>query len=351
MKEQQYHNLKKIFASAKSISISDHPSIVIFSDLHMGTGGRRDEFKANEVLFKRTLKEYYLEQDYSLVLNGDVEELHKYPYRKIRNHYDDIYNIFLGFQDKDQFFKIIGNHDDKIGSYMQRCQPHCLYDAVKIEGFKRELYIYHGHQAAQRYIQFNDWNEWFIKYVAKPLGIKNWAKAHDNDRQIKVEHKLYEFSLNEGIISLVGHTHRPLFESLSESDLARFFIEYNLRRYSWAHEKEKHQIADEIKRLKEYFNILTTHRGGEIQSCVYSSQIPVPCLFNSGAVLGKRGMTCLELTPDKISLVHWFDENVKKKFINMSGRTPSQPVGKGIYRLVIRERDMRYITDCIDLLR
>lgn len=339
-----------MLATATKLNIKEHPDIVIFSDLHMGGGGRRDEFRRNSALFNRVLNEYYLKEGSTLVLNGDVEELHKYSYRKIRQSWDPIYETFHKFHDKGKLFKLVGNHDDKIANFMQRNKDFELYDALEVTGFRRPVYLYHGHQSARRYIRFNEVNEKFLKYVAKPLGIKNWAKAHDNDKQIKVEHRLYEFSLAEGIISVVGHTHRPLFESLSEADLTKFFIEFNLRRYSMAKRHEKKEIEAEIKRLKVCFEEITASRAGEIQSCVYSSEIPVPCLFNSGAVLGKRGMTCLELTKKDIRLVHWYDDKVKKKFVNITGTKPEQPCGKGVNRLVMREREMNYITDCIDLL-
>ena len=54
------------------------------SDLHLGDGGPRDDFRPNAELVHDVLRDYYLEAGYSLVLNGDIEELQRFSYAKIR---------------------------------------------------------------------------------------------------------------------------------------------------------------------------------------------------------------------------------------------------------------------------
>ena len=175
---KNYTFLKKMLKNAYPINIKDYPSIVIFSDLHMGSGGRRDEFKQSSNIFIESLKEYYYPKGYTLILNGDIEELHKYSYKKITNKWKEVYNEFNKFQQDHRLFKIIGNHDDKIANFMHLNKPYPLYDSITISGFERDLYVYHGHQSMIRYIENNQRNELFVKYIAKPFYPMHWQDSY-----------------------------------------------------------------------------------------------------------------------------------------------------------------------------
>ncbi|MEM6831785.1 MAG: hypothetical protein AAF551_14840, partial [Bacteroidota bacterium] len=76
----------------------------------------------------------------------------------------------------------------------------------------------------------------------------------------------------------------------------------------------------------------------------------IPCLFNSGTVIGKRGITCLEIEGDKIRLVHWFDKSISKKYLTHSGYEPQRLEGTNFYRMVINEESLQYIFTRINFL-
>ena len=48
------------------------------------------------------------------------------------------------------------------------------------------------------------------------------------------------------MITLIGHTHRPLFESLSKIDDLRFKVESRLRLYESADNREKRAIENQV---------------------------------------------------------------------------------------------------------
>jgi hypothetical protein len=63
--KQVYRQLDNILEKAHKVPLDKHSRVVIFSDLHMGNGGKNDDFLANEPLFNTALKVYYLKNDYS----------------------------------------------------------------------------------------------------------------------------------------------------------------------------------------------------------------------------------------------------------------------------------------------
>ena len=82
----------------------------------------------------------------------------------------------------------------------------------------------------------------------------------------------------------------------------------------------------------------------------YNTIFHIPCLFNSGCVIGKRGITCLEIEDGQIRLVHWFDKNVSKKYLTKSGYEPEQLGDSDIYRMVINAESLDYIFTRINFL-
>lgn len=68
----------------------DH-RLVIFSDLHLGDGGGNDDFKKNADLFLAVLRRRYLQENFTLILNGDIEELALFPLKRIMASWGDIY--------------------------------------------------------------------------------------------------------------------------------------------------------------------------------------------------------------------------------------------------------------------
>ncbi len=87
------------------------------------------------------------------------------------------------------------------------------------------------------------------------------------------------------------------------------------------------------------------------EESLYASGPLVPCLFNSGCVIGKRAMTCLEISSEKIALVHWFDSQVSRKYLNYHGQAAERLSGTGIYRSVLNSDRLDYVFARKKLLR
>jgi hypothetical protein len=97
----------------------------------------------------------------------------------------------------------------------------------------------------------------------------------------------------------------------------------------------------------------------------------VPCLFNSGCAVGKRGFTALEIEDERIALVHWFDRRRSDRHLRRApgptgvfgvsdvgleetpDRSPLPPEQLGdsdFFRLVLNRDSLDYIFTRIRLL-
>lgn len=341
-----YKQLDKLFEEAKSVKVTNNDKFVIFSDLHMGDGSSKDDFKTNSAMFSYVLENHYLKNKYQLILNGDVEELQRFSLKKVHKVWGQVVSLFSRFGDK--LYKTIGNHDLKLSVMNSDQLKHPVYEAIKLIFEEGEMFVFHGHQASRKYQRHNQIVGFTLKYFANPLGIKNYSVSHDSRKQFKIEKIAYHYSAYKKIISVIGHTHRPLFESMHKKDRIKFKIEQLCREYV---ETKKESLVSAIKVLKQSLKKANKEFDeGKDNGYVYNTQLPLPCLFNSGTVIGKRGMTCLEIENGKISLVHWFDKKISKKYLKNNENEPKQKGDSDFYRMVINTDDLNYIFTRVKLL-
>lgn len=346
-----YKKLDKLFEASPVLELNSKKRWVIFSDLHMGDGGMTDDFKQNAKLFKSALSEFYLKKDHALILNGDIEELQRFQVKNIVNKWREVYDLFDAFNSKEALYKTIGNHDLELQLMKNLPFSYKHYDSLRLKFEDNSLFVFHGHQASKKYQEHNELIGFTLKYFANPLGIKSYSVSHSSKKQYKIEKRVYGFSAFNKVVSIIGHTHRPLFESLHKVDRIKYKIEQLCRDYAGAPSDQQDAIKAEIKshkkELKQYYRENKDH---SFQSYVYNTLFHIPCVFNSGCVVGKRGMTCLEIEGDKIRLVHWFDKKISKKYLKQSGYKPQQLGDTDFYRLVINEESLDYIFTRIKFL-
>lgn len=325
-----------------------HP-IVIMSDFHMGNGGRSDDLLRNGLLVRDILRQYYYPRGWLLILNGDIEELQRYAYGNIRKAWEGLYEIFDAYHEKGRLFKTIGNHDEDL-EYLH-AYPYPLYDAVQIKTSAIPLLVYHGHQASKVYTQYNRFVRLSLRYFFKPLGIRNISSARSPRHRFFVEKEAYRFSLENNVISIIGHTHRPLFESLGRFDYIKFEIERLIREYPTAPGPEKERIAEEVRMLREELSKLKrSERRTSIQQSLYGDELPVPCLFNSGSVIGKKGIYGIEIEGNSIRLVYWFTEGQGKRFVHRGTYAIEVLEGTSHRRVVLNQDKLEYVRAKIELL-
>ncbi len=338
--------------------IHDASRIVIFSDLHMGVGNRSDDYLPNGKLLEAVLERYYLPRGFSLVLNGDVEELQRNRLERVREQWESTYAVFSRFRDQPDLqrengvpglVRIFGNHDMALAGQALDGVP--AIESLRLEHPEGELFIFHGHQASRKYSQYNRLMELGLRAFVKPLGIRNYSVAHDSARRFAIERRAYRFALQTRIAAAIGHTHRPLFESMSKMDSLRFEIERLCRKYPKAKPEKQPRIEQQLEGLTRDLEALRSS-GTDFHDrrSLYNDLLVVPCLFNSGTVLGKRGMTCLEISEGELALVHWFDSARGSKYLLYESYKTRQLAGTDIHRVRIKADPLSYIFARIRLL-
>jgi predicted phosphodiesterase len=330
------------------LDISDGGKVLIISDLHMGCGSRDDLYYNGEML-TCLLEEYYFKKGWILILNGDVEELQKYPLDYIREKWASLYRVFDLFLKQNRLYKIVGNHDELL--LLKKYYSYPLHTFIKIETGTVPAFVYHGHQLSKVYARFNKLFGFGIRYILKPFGIKNISAARSPHKRFHIEKEAYAFSLKNHCLSIIGHTHRPLFESLGRFDFIKFEIERLCLDYPASQGHERAKIENEVTALrKELGKLKRKERRDVLRQSLYGDELPVPCLFNSGSALDKKGINAIEITNTDIALVYWFTDGKAKKFITRGGYEIEKITGKPYNRAVLNYNKLDYIYAKIKLL-
>lgn len=350
----KHPHLERLLEGSKSIDLGGDSRILILSDLHMGNGGRRDEFRRNAGLVESVMANYYLPEKYSLILNGDVEELFKFPLNDIVDRWRHIYELFLRFNEEGFFFRTFGNHDASLLDEKDYMLSPFLLESLKLSYRTENILVFHGHQASvflwETYPFVSRSIVWFLRYIAKPFGIRNFSIAYNSRRRFAIEKSIYDFSNRAKIVSVIGHTHRPLFESLSKVDYLNYRIEELCRAFPTAEKPHREVIKSKIATLKEELD--ECYKQGKqigLRSGVYNN-LTIPSVFNSGCAIGKRGITALEIDHGKIRLVYWFNGKQSRRFLSDRDSRPARLDGTGYYRIVLNEDHLDYVFSRLHLL-
>jgi hypothetical protein len=87
-------------------------------------------------------------------------------------------------------------------------------------------------------------------------------------------------------------------------------------------------LRQELGKLKR------SERRDVLRASLYGDELPVPCLFNSGSAIGRKGINAIELDKENIALVYWFTEGAGKKFISRGSyeveAIPGTPCRRGV---------------------
>lgn len=343
-------NLSRLYKSLEPRLLGDDDRYVIFSDLHLGNGSRNDDFLGNSGMFTRVLEDYYRDRGYSLILNGDVEELQRFRLSDILRRWEEVYRIFSSFEEEGRLYRLIGNHDFDL-TRMHRHHGFTIHDGLRFRYGDHDLFVFHGHQTSKTFVYHNRWVEFGLRFFANPLKIKNYSVAHNSMKRFRTERRVYEFASRWKVLSIVGHTHRPLFESMSKVDAIKFEIERLCRKYPKAGETKRERIEKAIHNYRKELRHIRENDGPSAEvASLYNANLVVPCMFNSGTVIGKRGMTCLELRGGGIALVHWFDRKKSKKYLYSANYHASRLEDTDFFRVVVKEENLDYIFSRIKLL-
>ncbi|MEK6795152.1 MAG: metallophosphoesterase [Spirochaetota bacterium] len=342
--------LQELFQASPKLDLERIGPVVVMSDLHLGNGKRSDDFRSNSEIVLCSLQ-FYLKHGYTLVLNGDIEDLYRFEERDILRTWTEFYRLLDSFHAAGKLYKLFGNHDMELKYAGKSAFP--LGESLRLSHTQGEIFILHGHQMTKYHRTYNPIAAFFLRYVATPLGIKSISVAENNPKRFQVEKHVYAFAQQERILTIIGHTHRPLFESMSKIDSLRFEIEMLCREYPKMPEEKRKRVAARITAIKQDMIDAMARRKqrGESIVSLYHENMLVPCLFNPGTPIGKRGSTCLELDAERIRLVSWHrGEPLERRFRPRRKKRKAGIEFMSCARQVLKEEALSYIFSRITLL-
>ncbi len=220
--------LTRVYNSTpKKIELNDSTKIILFSDLHRGIGDWSDDFAHNKLVFSYALH-HYIDEDYTYIEVGDGDELwENQTFSDIRTEYNSIFKLMSKFYDKNQLILIWGNHnrywekDENVQNELEALiGVNKVYEGIKLGD---KILVVHGHQVdflcehwlgrkITKYLVRNLW-----KLLQNIFGFKDPTSPAKNFKtRNSIEEKIFNWAKKNRLLVIAGHTHRPMFCSLSK---------------------------------------------------------------------------------------------------------------------------------------
>lgn len=280
---------------------------IIFSDQHKGGRNGADDFMFCEPNYITAL-DYYNERNFFFISLGDSEELWENRWPKVKESNVASYESEKRFAKRDAFVKIFGNHDlawntDLFTSTEMKKVYDCdvkVYEAAMLhtEINSERLYIFctHGHQGDKQ-SDGNWFSKFFVAHIWAPL--QAYLKINPNTPAYNTTQKtlhnriMYEWSARQrNTILITGHTHQPVFESLTE-------LERLYRKLLDAEAGKDIRTIEEIKtriRIAEPGFTAVSSDYLEMEQSYFNTGC---CCFSDGDITG------IEIEDGKIRLIKW----------------------------------------------
>ncbi len=318
------------YPGRKGIIISLQPGdrFIVFSDQHRGAKNGADDFMIAEPNYLAAL-DYYFHNGYSFISLGDSEELWENSLLAVIKHNRATFESEKKFISQKKFYKIFGNHDLYWANdiFAQRNlksiygQTLRVYEGVQLQLKTRNpepdsvsstltthdsqlttynssltFFLTHGHQGDAA-SDGNWFSKFFVARIWAPL--QAFLKINPNtpayDENLKTEHNhiMYQWSAKQpNLILITGHTHQPVFESLTH--LEKLLKHLAIARIKYSSE-EIRALENEIEKRK-----------GEYKAVSSDYLNMKPSYFNTGCCCFSDGdITGIEISFEKISLVKW----------------------------------------------
>ncbi len=292
---------------------ADRSRFIIFSDQHKGDGDLADDFATNKDNYHAAL-DYYLTNGFTYINLGDCEELWENGPEPVLARYAIEMKQEAAFKADNRYYRIFGNHDilwfDKT-AVTKFLSPIFGIDTQVLEGLvlrttvsekEVDIFLAHGHQG-DRVSDSNAFSKWFVGRIWVP--IQRWLELNVNtpakDFHLTDKHNvmMYEWTKQfENVILITGHTHKPVFESLTHIQRISKELEEAIENNNDA---EIERLNAEIqKRIIEYKRNAGTQDNTQVRPSYYNSGC---CCFNDGDITG------IEIADGHMRLVKWYKKD------------------------------------------
>ncbi len=292
----------------------DNSKLVMFSDLHLGDGGKADDFRESEQAFAAAL-DHYAGKGFTIILLGDIEELWQFDLHKIIERCkSSIYRRLQKFDDQ-HFHRVFGNHDSEWGVPADPARKSPTLSAAASEAIKLvdkagkpRILLVHGNQGSLE----SDKNTWFSRFAVRlykaiePIfKIDRHRSATKSQIAGDYERIMYTWAKKNKVLLICGHSHRAIFRSRSYIEILEDKIR-TLQKEIQDNRGNKQLVKRKLKEIekihKEKLEELKKSRG---IVGVEDRKKPLPCYLNTGCGLYTDGLTAIEIEKDAIQLVKW----------------------------------------------
>ena len=280
---------------------------IIFSDQHKGRRNGADDFVLSEPNYLHAL-EYYHQNGFHFINLGDSEEFWENTFLSVKKHQGPSFHKEGKFISANAYIKIFGNHDllwqnDPLAplylkSIYNAAVP--IYEGVVLQttvsGRNIRIFCTHGHQGDK--VSDGNWfSKFFVSKIWAPL--QSFLKINPNtpayDAHLKTLHNsiMYQWSATqENLLLITGHTHQPLFESLTH-------IERLYRQLLFARKQQDESMIATLQ--KEIESRKFDH--DQIAEDYLSLK---PTYFNTGCCCYDDGdITGIEIAEGVLRLIKW----------------------------------------------
>lgn len=284
---------------------------IIFSDQHKGARNGADDFVLCEDNYLQALQ-HYRNEGYHLIALGDCEELWENTWLSVRKHQMPSFEQERKFHEANAFTKIFGNHDllwqnDPLAPLLLQevygtAVP--IYEGILLKTVVQEKVIRilctHGHQGDE----MSDGN-WFSKFFVARIWapLQSYVRINPNtpayDSALKTAHNILMqqwSAAQKSLLLITGHTHQPVFESLTH-------LERLYRRLLFARRASDAAAIGDLEqqiafRKQEYKTIDDNYLSLQ------------PSYFNTGCCCFSDGdITGIEIAGGSLKLVKWIKKD------------------------------------------
>jgi UDP-2,3-diacylglucosamine pyrophosphatase LpxH len=303
---------------------------IFLSDLHRGTGGGTDEFRANERAYNAALG-YYYRRGHTLILLGDAEELWQNQPESVLATYRHSIELESRFHRAGRYVRLWGNHDD-LWQFEDRVSallaplygdpPLQVYEAVLLDLIADEedagassigeLFCVHGQQGDRMSNQWSWLSRDVIRYLWRPIQrffrISVNTPARDWYLENRHHRALYNWAeRQQDLILVTGHVHTPVFESYSQE--ARLKVELRQMQDEAGDNPTPAQIEAQALLMARLEWARVRERKRRRQSQLYDIAFEKPWYFGTGCCCYSGGqISGIEIDRGEIRLIRWPDQ-------------------------------------------
>lgn len=303
----------------EKIPLSQLHRIVIFSDMHKGIGNQADSFRQCRGTYLAALN-HYQQNGFTLVVLGDAEELWEEQIVDVIHHNREVLQSEARFY-PDRYIRITGNHDnawedaDLVREHLDGFFPGIQTKrAVVLEytsnakATSGEILLAHGHQGTLDSDFFD-----FVPPAILPLyrdfqNLTNFGRttpSQDVCLRSLQDNQMYRWvSCQAKLILIAGHTHRPIWSSMSH--LERLVARLNAL-LSLAPEEQPDDYAQQVAALADEIQ----EREAKYPPC-HDTIKTRPSYFNTGCcIFEDEDITGIEIQDGRIRLIKWGPQQKK----------------------------------------